>query len=264
MCPTSPRSFHSTVFRSGTMDEAEDRSLSSAGESEGPEEDEMISDEERDGDEDDEEEDSDEEEASSVSSSRCGNARPLEIVVKRVGKGDNNVLSLQVDPSASVLDLKTQISQELAAKDNNDRVPVDRQRLIYFGRMLRDNEEILGNEGIKMKPKVVNYVHLSALPEGQKPSPRDNNHHRHRGSLRPSAGGLPIPAAFSFASRPATAIAGSSTSMQESHQQSLERARRLGSGFTRASTEAPEPPVWGSCQKSTKRHSIVDIFHFSH
>jgi hypothetical protein len=92
----------------------------------------------------------------------------LRIVVKKVGKGDGDVLSLEVNPSASVLDLKSLISEQLAAKD--DRVSVERQRLIYFGRMLLDNEQTLGSSGIKMKPETINYVHLSPLPEGAKPN----------------------------------------------------------------------------------------------
>ena len=89
----------------------------------------------------------------------------LQIVVKRVGKGDGDVLCLEVDADASVLDLKTRISEQLAAR--NDQVPVERQRLVYFGRMLRDNEQTLGESGVKMQAEAVNYVHLSPLPEGQ-------------------------------------------------------------------------------------------------
>ena len=98
---------------------------------------------------------------------------PIRVAVKRVGKGDRDVLTLEVDPGTSVLDLKNLISEELAAK--NDIIPVDRQRLVYFGRMLRDNNELLGGESIKMQPESINYVHLSPLPEGAKPSKRSSS-----------------------------------------------------------------------------------------
>ena len=98
--------------------------------------------------------------------------KALQIVVKRVGNGEGDFLTLEVDPGASVLDLKNLISAELTAK--NEREPVDRQRLVYFGRMLRDNNELLLSKEIKMQAESINYVHLSPLPEGAKPSKRSN------------------------------------------------------------------------------------------
>jgi hypothetical protein len=127
-------------------------------------------------------------------------SKRLQIVVKQVGKRERDMLNLKIDPSASVLDLKTLISEELSAK--NDRVPVDRQRLVYFGRMLLDNEEVLGSKGIKMQTEKPNYIHLSPLPAGAKPSKRSN-----RSCLSPSS---------------AVEVATSSL------QSELERARRFG------------------------------------
>jgi hypothetical protein len=123
--------------------------------------------------------------------------KALQIVVKRVGNGEGDFLTLEVDPGASVLDLKNLISAELAAK--NDRVPIDRQRLVYFGRMLRDNNELLLGKGIKMQAESINYVHLSPLPEGAKPSKRSN--------ASPTSG---------------------EQDLTESLESRLERARRLG------------------------------------
>ena len=111
-------------------------------------------------------EDSSEDKLASESTKR------LQIVVKCVGNGDNDSLELRVETGASVLDLKRLISEEMAAK--NDQVPVDRQRLMYFGRMLRDNDELLGDKGVKMQTNSINYVHLSPLPKGAKPSKRSS------------------------------------------------------------------------------------------
>ena len=99
-----------------------------------------------------------------------GSHQVFQIVVKRVGSGDGDTLTLNLDQGSSVLDLKNTIQKELAAI--NDQVPVDRQRLVFYGRMLRDNEELLGGKGIKMRTESINYVHLSPLPEGAKPSKR--------------------------------------------------------------------------------------------
>jgi hypothetical protein len=195
---------------------------------------------------DQEEEGDDDSSVSSACPSETDRSKLLEIVVKRVGKGESDVLSLHVDPNASVLDLKTQISQELASKDNDETVPVDRQRLVYFGRMLRDNEEVLGSDSIKMKLEVTNYVHLSPLPEGAKPSPRstsasrESSRQQHYSSLRSAAaaGNHLNSASFSFSTRPSSASSSAaadlreidllSAAARESHQESMERARRLG------------------------------------
>lgn len=195
---------------------------------------------------DEEEEGEDDSSVSSSCPSETDRTKLLEIVVKRVGKGESDIISLHVDPNASVLDLKTQISQELASKDNDETIPVDRQRLVYFGRMLRDNEEVLGSDSIKMKLEVINYVHLSPLPEGAKPSPRstsssrESSRHHHYSGLRSAAaaGNHLNSASFSFSARPSSASPSEaanlreidllSSAARESRQESIERARRLG------------------------------------
>ena len=92
----------------------------------------------------------------------------LEIRVKRTGKGEG-VLSFFIDASASVLDLKKKISTELQL--TNEDVPTDRQRLIFLGRMLRVDDENL--KDARMKTDSVNCIHLTPLPDGARPSNRD-------------------------------------------------------------------------------------------
>lgn len=102
----------------------------------------------------------------------------LEIVVKCVGKLDGKDLCLTLGSKASVLDLKKLISRELASKGDGP-ISVERQRLIFFGRMLKDNKQVLSGEGgVNMKTDgSTNFVHLSPLPENAataSPSRADN------------------------------------------------------------------------------------------
>lgn len=89
----------------------------------------------------------------------------LKIVVKCVGKLDGKDLCLTIGSNASVMDLKKLISRELNSKGDGP-IPIDRQRLIFFGRMLKDNKQVLSGEGgVNMKTDgSTNFVHLSPLP----------------------------------------------------------------------------------------------------
>jgi len=82
----------------------------------------------------------------------------LHIVVKCVGKGDSDSVSFHMNPTASVLELKEQICRSTG-------VSVERQRLVFFGKMLKDNKQILTDNGVKMKTGSTNYIHLSPLPD---------------------------------------------------------------------------------------------------
>jgi hypothetical protein len=157
-------------------------------------------------------------EASPDESSGVGSSKMLHIVVKIVGNGEGDVLDLKVDHSASVLNLKHLIADAL--KHGNNTVPVDRQRLVFFGRMLRDNDELLGEKGVKMKTESINYVHLSPLPEGSKPS------------RRPSKTTI----------LPSIALHDPGTSLEPQ----LERARRLGAAAReRRRRRRPQPYPFG-------------------
>ena len=185
---------------------------------------EEFEEEEEDDDDDDDDNNNNNLDESSVSPEVDGDGEELlDIVVKRVGKGDGDALSLRLNPSKTVFDLKCQI-QELTEKKDKDLIPVDRQRLVYFGRMLRDNEELLGRDGIKMKPEVTNYIHLSPLPEGATPSPRNAASNRSGSNFAASVSFSP---SFAFASASHSALAATGSS-RDAHQRALERARRFG------------------------------------
>jgi Ubiquitin family len=96
----------------------------------------------------------------------------LQIVVKCVGKFDGRDLPLTIGSNSSVLDLKKLIKSELAANGAGP-VPVEKQRLIFFGRLLNDNKQRLcGEGGINMKTDgSTNFVHLSPLPDGVATNP---------------------------------------------------------------------------------------------
>lgn len=97
----------------------------------------------------------------------------MKIIIKRVGNSmEDASLELLVSQEASVLDLKKRITEELADQ-KNDCVPVERQRLIFSGRLLVDDDSLVAD--VKMMVDSPNYVHLAPIPDGLGPSNRRNN-----------------------------------------------------------------------------------------
>ena len=99
----------------------------------------------------------------------------LYIIVRRVGKAENESLHLHLDSKASVLELKKKIADTLKEQEEAD-IPVERQRLIFSGKMLRDDTQSLEMD-LNMKPSSdedehKHFVHLSPLPKGAAPSAR--------------------------------------------------------------------------------------------
>ena len=99
----------------------------------------------------------------------------LQVVVKRLGVSATDI-NLDVDPNSTVLDLKKLIAVEI-----EESIPTNRHRLIYFGRMLNDDNEVLS---ATMKSDSINYVHFTPLPKGVKASSRQqprrvHSHHHH-------------------------------------------------------------------------------------
>lgn len=95
----------------------------------------------------------------------------IQIVVKRTGGSEAPCLELSIEKSATVLNLKTLIQDELADESPVLMVPVQRQRLLFSGKMLTDNDLKLVAD-IKMRPDKVNYIHLAPLPKNISPSAR--------------------------------------------------------------------------------------------
>lgn len=95
----------------------------------------------------------------------------IQIVVKRTGGSEAPCLELSIEKSATVLNLKTLIQDELADESPVLMVPVQRQRLLFSGKMLTDNDLKLVDD-IKMRPDKVNYIHLAPLPKNIAPSAR--------------------------------------------------------------------------------------------
>lgn len=96
----------------------------------------------------------------------------IKIIIKRVGssRAEDSSLELFVSQEASVLDLKRKIAGELAVQKNEEQVPVERQRLIFAGRLLVDDHSLV--DDVKMTVDLPNYVHLAPIPEGVEPSNR--------------------------------------------------------------------------------------------
>jgi hypothetical protein len=96
----------------------------------------------------------------------------LHVVVRRVGKSERESLVVELDSDASVLDLKEKIAEALEEQDEII-VPTERQRLIFSGKMLRDDTKLL-EEDLNMKAgdDQKYFVHLSPLPKGAAPSAR--------------------------------------------------------------------------------------------
>lgn len=96
----------------------------------------------------------------------------LHIVVRRVGKSERESLVLELSSDASVLDLKGKIAEALEQQDEIV-VPIERQRLIFSGKMLRDDTKLL-EEDLNMKAgdDQKHFVHLTPLPKGAAPSVR--------------------------------------------------------------------------------------------
>jgi Ubiquitin family len=82
----------------------------------------------------------------------------LDIVVKIVGKAASDFqIAFQLPTAATVEYLKRKISEKVA-------VSPARQRLFYFGKMLKDDRRLGLMEQYGMKTDTVNFVHLSPLP----------------------------------------------------------------------------------------------------
>ena len=113
--------------------------------------------------------DADDDETSDDESASDFNVGMIRVVVKMPTAAAEN-LELSVSQEASVLDLKKRITEELAIK-SNDVVPVERQRLIFSGRMLTNNDDFLVDD-INMSLHSPNYLHLAPLPQGVEPSHR--------------------------------------------------------------------------------------------
>jgi len=95
----------------------------------------------------------------------------IQIVVKRTGGSEAPCLELSIENDATVINLKTLIQDELADESPCLMVPVDRQRLLYAGKMLTDNNLKLVND-IKMRTDSVNYIVLAPLPKNVAPTAR--------------------------------------------------------------------------------------------
>lgn len=107
----------------------------------------------------------------------------IQIVVKRTGGSEAPCLELSIEKSATVLNLKTLIQDELADESPCLMVPVQRQRLLFSGKMLTDNELKLVDD-IKMKPDKLNYIHLAPLPKNIAPSARTPMENKCQRTLR--------------------------------------------------------------------------------
>lgn len=148
----------------------------------------------------------------------------LQVIVRRVGKPENESLELSMDMDASVLDLKQIIEKELNKDGKEDNVvPVNRQRLIFSGKLLRDDAQRLKDADMNAGKK--HFVHLSPLPKGvtsstrtarelsvQAPATVENNaqqrarrvgpqSRRRRRAENPSGSGAYHPYAFAVPSR---------------------------------------------------------------
>uniref|UniRef100_A0A7S4JIT7 Ubiquitin-like domain-containing protein n=1 Tax=Odontella aurita TaxID=265563 RepID=A0A7S4JIT7_9STRA len=105
------------------------------------------------------------------------------ITVKRVGLGDDPYLTLtDLDPSTTVGELKQLIysdatNRNVAASASTQPVSPQRQRLIFSGRMLTGNDDVLVSD-INMKTDETNFVHLVPLPEGKGLSIRGRDENR--------------------------------------------------------------------------------------
>lgn len=88
----------------------------------------------------------------------------IKIVVKRTGASECHPLYLSLTPNSTVHDLKTMIQEELSiGADSSEDLPVERQRLVFAGRMLTRDLDVLSC--LKMKIGEVNFVHLVPLPK---------------------------------------------------------------------------------------------------
>ena len=76
----------------------------------------------------------------------------LQIAVKRIGNGQVACLDFSIEENATVLDLKLLIQDELADDSPTLIVPLERQRLIFAGKMLTNNNMTLLEE-VKMNQK---------------------------------------------------------------------------------------------------------------
>jgi hypothetical protein len=101
----------------------------------------------------------------------------LDIVVKVVSKGDSTPINMKIATSTTVLNLKQSIMERAG-------ISIERQRLIFFGKLLDDNAKRLygPTNSINMKLGTKNFVHLSPLPPNQQP--RSPSSSAARGRLR--------------------------------------------------------------------------------
>ena len=165
-----------------------------------------------------------------------------------MGKPENESLEISLESIASVLDLKQTIQKAMKEKDADDFVPVDRQRLIFSGKMLRDDSQFLVQD-LSMKLGEKHFVHLTPLPKGAKVSTRTPR------ELTTSSETLSLPLA-------AAASEARQLRQQLRQQQSQQRgARRVGAQQRRrrrsenpAASRTYHPYDFAATRPSTNQH----------
>mmetsp|Transcript_56931 Transcript_56931/g.68478 ORF Transcript_56931/g.68478 Transcript_56931/m.68478 type:complete len:315 (+) Transcript_56931:34-978(+) len=116
----------------------------------------------------------------------------VEIRIKRPGIKDSNDIVLHVKKTISVRDLKKVIFSRSLHEEKKDRkvakkggiafaVPPERQRLIYSGRMLTNDEATLDEFKIHEKRA---FLHLAPLPEGKKKCHRNVDENKSDGKIK--------------------------------------------------------------------------------
>lgn len=92
----------------------------------------------------------------------------IKVIVKIVGETEGD-LELFLSDYSTVWDLKNQISEKLAAGSRKD-VPIHRQRLIFAGKMLEDDDFLV--DDVNMKLDFPNHVHLAPIPSSKTIPPK--------------------------------------------------------------------------------------------
>mmetsp|Transcript_22202 Transcript_22202/g.32773 ORF Transcript_22202/g.32773 Transcript_22202/m.32773 type:complete len:274 (-) Transcript_22202:1011-1832(-) len=112
-----------------------------------------------------------------------GSAEVIEIMVKRPCRSEIPSLEISIAGNATVLELKTVIREELADESPCLMVPVERQRLLFAGKMLSNNDSRLV-EDIGMRKDTINYIHLAPIPKGNIPTKRTSLENKFRSRSR--------------------------------------------------------------------------------
>jgi len=192
-------------------------------------------------DDDTEESVDEEEEEEEEDDSNSKDDNVLQIMVRRVGRAENESLQIFLEQDASVLDLKETIAVTLDEKDDEVVIPVERQRLIFSGKMLRnDAERLVADLHMKAGKDQTHFVHLTPLPKGAAPSVR---------TVRETPAAVTVattaPLALShrrvaattttstIASAAAAAGVATATAAASAHEENLRRAREMGARHRR-------------------------------